>query len=267
MEAKAVRRGVIYILANQHMPGILKIGQTTRDVEIRARELSRPTGVPIDFEIVFDEVVSDVGAAENEIHRRLSGVRINKAKEFFRIGIRDSIKLVREIAALYEVDERAESNEVEILPALESRMRRWIRREIVSVKFVQFADLCLLRITEQPDLTKVQAYQAAVDLAGIGGEEDSGQLFDPKLWTLRENVERFLDLDAYSIMMIGIRLISEEAANYVAHLVEDVKIEPPLNPGWQVSSIKYDLWNSLTRDNESVLEWLQENDARQLGER
>ncbi|GAB3933455.1 hypothetical protein GCM10027614_04380 [Micromonospora vulcania] len=74
------RRGVIYILANQYMPGLLKIGQTTRDPETRVREISRATGVPADFEIIYDEIVSDVDAAEAMIHTQLAASRVNKVE-------------------------------------------------------------------------------------------------------------------------------------------------------------------------------------------
>ncbi|MET8158386.1 GIY-YIG nuclease family protein [Sphaerisporangium sp. NPDC005289] len=275
MTSRTARRGIIYILANQHMPGILKIGQTTRDTTTRVRELSRATGVPADFEVIYDEIVSDVDAAESEIHSELSHLRINKAREFFRIGIRDAIKITQRIAREFEVDESADAVEVEILPSIENRMRRWLRREIVSVKFVQFPDLCLLRVTEQPDVRKIDAFQTAVDLRGFGGEETGefvddlgyGLLFNPYSKSIKENVEEFLRLDPYSMIMTGLGLLSEDAANYVAYLWEKARIEPPLNPGWRVSAIKYDMWGSPEDDdNKHLLLRLHEIDAQRLGD-
>lgn len=78
------QRGLIYVLLNPHMPGVLKIGQTRRSSDERARELSRPTGVPASFEVIHDVVVSDALAAENEIHSALSHARVNAAREFFK---------------------------------------------------------------------------------------------------------------------------------------------------------------------------------------
>jgi hypothetical protein len=270
LSSNEIRRGIIYILANKYMPEILKIGQTTRNTEMRARELSRPTGVPTDFEIIYDEIVSDVNAAEEKIHALLSARRVNKSREFFRIGIRDAIKVVQSVSKQFSVDEETEASEIEVLPQLESRMRRWLRREIVSVKFVQFPDLCLLRVTEQPDPTKIDAFQTAVDLRVFGDDDDSedGCLFSPSRRTIRENVATFLELDPYSMIMTDLGLLTDEAANYVAYLVERVKIDPPLRPGWKVSSIKYDLWGSADdEDNRSILRWLHENDAKRLGDR
>lgn len=266
------RRGVIYVLANAYMPGILKIGRTVRDVKSRVHELSRASGVPVQFEVIYDEVVSDVVLAEQRIHAELSAWRVNNAREFFRIGIRDAIEVVQSISRQFAIDEEAEAGEIEILPRLENRMRRWLRREIVSVKFVQFPDLCLLRITEQPDPAKIDAYQTAIDLAVFAGEDtDDEMLFSPSERTIQENVDEFLKLDPYSMVMVDLKLLNDEAGDYVAYLVEQLHTDPPIKLDWRVSSIKYDLMGcdkfGEDRDNESIIAWLQEHDSRRLGDR
>ena len=38
--------GYVYVLSNNSMPGLLKIGYTERDVKTRANEISNATGVP-----------------------------------------------------------------------------------------------------------------------------------------------------------------------------------------------------------------------------
>lgn len=263
------RRGVVYVLANQYMPGLLKIGQTTRDPETRAREISRSTGVPDKFEIIYDEIVSDVDGAESEIHAKLAATRVNQLREFFRVDIRTAIKIVQQVCRSFAVDEDAEAESVEILPHLEKRMRRWLRREVVSVEFVQFSDLCILRVTEQPDIRSTDAFQTAIDLRMFSTypEEDpfgDDLLFNPKR-TIRENVAAFLNLDAYSMIMTNLELINDDASDHIAHLVEQAKIQPPASPGWKVSSIRYDMWGSAVPDNETLLKWLQENDSRRLG--
>lgn len=211
------------------MPGILKIGKTERTVELRAQELSRPTGVPGKFEIVYDVIVSDVNAAEHAIHSALAGVRVDP-KEFFRVSLRDAVKLLQAIAKQFAVDEEAEAIECEILPLLEKRMRRWLRRELVSVKFVQFSDLCILRVTEQPDVRKPEAHQTAIDLRVLGDYEADCELFNPRTESLAENIAKFLTLDAYSMAMVGLRLLNSEAEKHVAYLVQELSIDPPLEP-------------------------------------
>ncbi|GAB3933459.1 hypothetical protein GCM10027614_04390 [Micromonospora vulcania] len=166
------------------------------------------------------------------------------------------------------MDEGIEAEGVEILPQLEKRMRRWLRREIVSVEFVQFSDLCVLRVIEQPDVTRVDALQTVVDLRVLGdsgGEFGDGKLFSP-LRAIQKNVQIFLELDAYSIIVTGLGLLSDEASLHVAHLVEQLSVEPPLSPGWQISSIEYDVWGSAVTDNEQILRLLRASDARRLGQ-
>jgi hypothetical protein len=176
---------------------------------------------------------------------------------------------VQGVSNQFRVDEEADASEIEILPQLEDRMRRWLRREIVSVKFVQFSDLCLLRVTEQPDLTKIDAFQSAIDLRVFGCDtNEDGLLFSPSHRSIRENVATFMELDPYSMIMTGLGLLADEATDHVAYLVDCLELEPPLRPGWKVASIKYDLWGPPdTDDSRAILEWLRENDARRLGDR
>ncbi len=266
----SARRGVIYVLANQYMPGLVKIGLTTRSPEVRARELSRATGVPDEFEIIYDEIVSDADRAEAAIHELLAASRVNRAREFFRIDIRNAIKAVQQICKSFPVDEESEAVSVEVLPLLEVRMRRWLRRELVAVAFVQFSDLCLLRVTEQPDLRLDDAIQTMIDLRIFGDDDDDefgdGLLFNPRR-TLRQNVAAFLDLDAYSMIVTGLGLLSEEASDHVAHLVEDQQIQPPLEPRWVVSSTAYEMWGSADPGSRTDLirARLQAEDALRLG--
>jgi hypothetical protein len=56
--------GLVYILVNPHMPNLIKIGRTGRTAEERAAEISRATGVPAEFEVIYDELVSNAAAVE-----------------------------------------------------------------------------------------------------------------------------------------------------------------------------------------------------------
>jgi T5orf172 domain len=246
------RRGLIYVFYNRYMPSLVKIGRTWRTSDERASELSRPTGVPDDFEVIFEAVVSDVIAAERTVHQVLSEKRVPSRKEFFEVSVREGIRTVMEVAKRYPVDEEAEAIEAEILPLLERRMRRWLRRELVSVKFVQFSDICILRVTEQPDLTQREAHQIAIDLRVLGDHERDCELFNPRTETLRENVAKFLNLDPYSMIMVGLRLLSDEAAYHVAWMVEQQEVEPPLEPPWKIETLEFDMWGSEEEDKDII---------------
>jgi hypothetical protein len=88
--------GYVYALINYAMPGLVKVGCTTRSPTERLGELSSATGVPSPFELVYDVLVPDVSAAERYVHRCLSdaGYRHAENREFFRAPIRDVLRLL-----------------------------------------------------------------------------------------------------------------------------------------------------------------------------
>ncbi|MEN8650601.1 GIY-YIG nuclease family protein [Streptomyces sp. 21So2-11] len=249
-------RGVIYILANPLIPGVLKIGRTTRESTERARELSRATGVPTEYEVIYDQVVSDASAAERELHSLLQSHRVNPKREFFRISIREAIRYVQETCARYSVNEVIESVEIDALPGLEERMRRWLRRDLVAARFVQYSDLCLIKWVIQPDFRKLAAFENIFDLSVIGHvrercTRDRERHHDepqceagyccPVHYSPRENFELFLELDRYSMMMTGLDVLTDEASRYVAHLWEESQIESSKRLGWNIVGVNYSM--------------------------
>lgn len=77
--------GFVYVLTNEYMPGICKIGCTARSPTMRARELSGSTGVPGDFTLCYYAEVCNFEKVERAIHSALSGLRVNCRREFFSI--------------------------------------------------------------------------------------------------------------------------------------------------------------------------------------
>lgn len=78
--------GVIYILTNPVMPGLVKIGCTTGPVEDRVKDLSSATGVPVAFACHFAARVSNMLAKEKLLHQLFDDHRINPKREFFKIA-------------------------------------------------------------------------------------------------------------------------------------------------------------------------------------
>ena len=77
--------GHLYIMrSGTHSLDVYKIGKTTRQPELRAKELTATTGVPTQFEILAQWRVGDVDSVEKEIHHRLRKYRVNRRREFFR---------------------------------------------------------------------------------------------------------------------------------------------------------------------------------------
>lgn len=75
---------IIYILTNEAMPGLVKIGYTL-NLEQRMRELSTASGVPLPFECHYAAEVPDHVRIESLMHQLFSEHRINPRREFFRI--------------------------------------------------------------------------------------------------------------------------------------------------------------------------------------
>ncbi|MCQ2075122.1 MAG: GIY-YIG nuclease family protein [Bacteroidaceae bacterium] len=81
--------GIVYLLTNTAMPGLVKIGMTERDsMDSRLRELYS-TGVPVPFECQYACKVKkcDCAKIERALHTAFAPQRINANREFFRIQV------------------------------------------------------------------------------------------------------------------------------------------------------------------------------------
>ena len=89
--------GKVYILRNPSFKDrLVKIGLTSKLSEERAMELSKPTGVPNEFEVLYEEDVIDCKLAEKLIHDKLNSYRHNSRREFFDIPLKYAVKTVFE---------------------------------------------------------------------------------------------------------------------------------------------------------------------------
>lgn len=84
-------KGYVYILKNQAMPGLLKIGRSANGAKMRANQLYT-TGVPVPFEIAFETYSHDCEALEKELHWRLQNSRCSDNREFFKVSEFDAIQ-------------------------------------------------------------------------------------------------------------------------------------------------------------------------------
>lgn len=93
--------GYIYILQNEAFGAyVVKIGLTTREPDVRAREIySGATGVPLPFEVAAAYSVGDCKLAEKRIHKRLFPYRLNTRREFFRASPSVAAAIVHETCA------------------------------------------------------------------------------------------------------------------------------------------------------------------------
>ena len=76
--------GFVYILTNEAMPGLCKVGMTMRSPHARALELSAATGVPQPFDVAYYCEVENPAEQERRIHAEFDHLRIGSNREFFR---------------------------------------------------------------------------------------------------------------------------------------------------------------------------------------
>lgn len=79
---------LIYVLTNEAMSGLVKVGLTTDSVESRISSLSAGSGVPLPFECHFAAEIPeevDINKLEKILHQLFAEHRINPKREFFKV--------------------------------------------------------------------------------------------------------------------------------------------------------------------------------------
>lgn len=88
--------GIVYVLENAAMPGLIKIGRTKRgDPQIRMKELYDTPGVPVPFTCVYAAKVKNPEKVEYSLHFAFSPNRINPKREFFQMDASQVIKILQ----------------------------------------------------------------------------------------------------------------------------------------------------------------------------
>ena len=88
--------GHLYVLANSAMPGLVKVGKTTRSPNERAAELSSATGLPSPFIVVYEQLFGNCSEAESFVHTYLAakGFRVSTNREFFNAPVNDVVRAI-----------------------------------------------------------------------------------------------------------------------------------------------------------------------------
>jgi hypothetical protein len=87
--------GIVYILSNPAMPGIIKIGKTTKeDVKLRMKELYS-SGVSLPSECVYAAKVRNIDEVEKALHNAFSPDRLNPKRRFFEIESSQAIAIIK----------------------------------------------------------------------------------------------------------------------------------------------------------------------------
>jgi len=91
----------VYILSNPTLPGLLKIGYTKNEPEVRAKQISASTGVALPYKVEWAFQCFNGEQLEQEVHRELEHYRVNQQREFFDIPINEAKKTIKLIGKNY----------------------------------------------------------------------------------------------------------------------------------------------------------------------
>jgi hypothetical protein len=96
-------KGWIYIASNPFAKGVVKIGCTSKDPDMRAKELSGDTGVPGQTLIQYACWIDDYESIEQQVHKVFARVRVVDSQEWFHLAVSDAIDKIRQtVVPIYE---------------------------------------------------------------------------------------------------------------------------------------------------------------------
>lgn len=134
---EANKAGYVYILVNSSLPGLVKIGLTRGTTKRRAAELSHHTGIPTPFVITYEQLVADCSAVEKSLHERFANSRESARREFFRITPKEAIDGLQRAARFSPFVDDEDVTRIDVLPIFDARCRRWLRRDLVGLSYLQ----------------------------------------------------------------------------------------------------------------------------------
>ncbi len=180
-------------MTNEAMPGLVKVGFTSKLPEDRTAKLYT-TGVPLPFDVEYRCLTMQPEAVEHLAHEFLAGHRVTVRREYFRA----------EPEAAVEAVEQANRNLNGVVGCTEGNVTRIRRGDRIAVPAEPGEILLLLRhsnpflsSSSSPDILdvfQVHDPRSQLELYGIGGAEQIPGLSDPGEGLLRDPVP-YLDRD------------------------------------------------------------------------
>jgi len=95
-------RGWVYVITNDSLKGLVKIGYTLKDPTLRSKEL-RSSGIPHSYNLAYEILTINPRDVEQKTHSILKEYRENK--EWFRCSISQAVSTIKSIVnenKLYE---------------------------------------------------------------------------------------------------------------------------------------------------------------------
>lgn len=165
---------IIYVMTNEAMPGLVKIGKTLNDISARQRNLSSASGVPLPFNVHYAAEVDDAGFVEAHLHEAFGDHRINARREFFRIAPEKVVAAIQlanptditPVAQDYESQEEAQ--------AIERAVQRRSRLKMDKIGIPIGAELVFTRdesiVAKVVEESKVEFKNEVISLSAAAGK-------------------------------------------------------------------------------------------------
>lgn len=182
-----MKNGWIYVLINPTMPGLAKVGKTSRDPNIRVAELSGATGVASPFILTYQQPVDDCDFAESWVHRELErkGFRHANNREFFNGPLHEIVAIVCASAAVAMEQSKADSPDSRQAPPAPTKLANEL------VEMALDAMLGTDHVFENPKKAQ-QLFEQAATLNHIVGCRNAGMGYQIGIHVKLDN-ERALD--------------------------------------------------------------------------
>jgi len=156
---------IVYVLTNEAMEGMVKIGRTTTSVEQRIRELDN-TSLPLPFQCFYAAEVSNSSLVEGKLHRIFSDKRIRTNREFFRVDanqVREAIQLAELKDVTPKVDVVVDASDVQALQKAVATEERRSRLRFTELGIPAGA---FLTFAKEPNLSCTVVADGKVDFEG-----------------------------------------------------------------------------------------------------
>lgn len=155
--------GIVYVLTNRAMEGIIKIGLTSSSVEKRMLELDT-TALPLPFECFYAARVLNPEKVESALHIAFGESRVRARREFFRT---DPTRVVAVLQLLALVDETPRSEVVADEESSAALVRAERRRAYYTFPEIGIPLGSILTFSRKPEETCVVTGDRTVVHRGV----------------------------------------------------------------------------------------------------
>ena len=158
----AAKAGFVYAIANDAMPGLVKIGATTRDPIERLHEARACTWAPPSFRIIAEAGTGDAFGTERAIHALLAPRRADARREFF-VMTHDEARTLLAFVAGIEIQSPAQERQLYAAPLAVPLAAPWVAHPSPEEKLRAWVEANYTRISlrEKDSGTKLEALYTA----------------------------------------------------------------------------------------------------------